>query len=244
MLEALYGAVTEHGVRVSICGYTETTGEPLNAEVESSELWEPEAFYYHRCVNATVAWGKLYAKDCFADIRYPVGKVHEDEYVTYRILFVQEKIAVVGAALYGYFHNSSGITRSEWAPRRMDIWGALDQQISFFAERGMTTLARARFKAFWCNIGLQIKQIQSQQTGRKQKRYLRCCYRELQYILKKYRVLMEYNLLDHTELYEAAWPNQKSLIRFNCAVKVGCHRMMIVFLGKKGWSGLKRWFKR
>ncbi len=33
-----------------------------------------------------VAWNKLYRRSLWEDIRYPLGKLHEDEFVTYRIL--------------------------------------------------------------------------------------------------------------------------------------------------------------
>lgn len=62
-------------------------------------------------VNATVAWGNLYSRSCFRDIRYPVGKIHEDEFVTYRLLFAQKEIAVIPAPLYAYFINPKGIIR-------------------------------------------------------------------------------------------------------------------------------------
>ena len=60
-----------------------------------SAVWTPKDFYLQQTKNFTVAWGKLYSRECFKEIRYPVGKIHEDEFVTYRLLFAQEKIAVV-----------------------------------------------------------------------------------------------------------------------------------------------------
>lgn len=134
MLEQLYHAVLEYNVEVSICGYEET-GEDnrwTNADAAQVKLWPVEQFYVEHNVNATVAWGKLYARACFADIRYPVGKIHEDEYVTYRILFAHEQVAVIDAPMYAYFVNPEGITKSEWTVKRLDSLQALDQQIDFF----------------------------------------------------------------------------------------------------------------
>ena len=93
-------------------------------------------------VNATVAWGKLYSRSCFRDIRYPVGKIHEDEFVTYRLLFAQKEIAVVPAPLYAYFINPKGIIRSAWSPKRFHAWEAYDQQLAFFTAMGDEKLVK------------------------------------------------------------------------------------------------------
>ena len=139
MLEQLYHAVLEYNVKVSICGYEET-GEDnqwTNADAAQVKLWPVEQFYVERNVNATVAWGKLYARECFADIRYPVGKIHEDEYVTYRILFAHEQVAVIDTPMYAYFTNPKGITKSRWTPKRLDGITALEEQICFFNEKNL-----------------------------------------------------------------------------------------------------------
>ena len=130
MLEALYNGVIEHGVKVSACGYMQTHGEPLPAVVGLSKLWNAEDFYLQRCINATVAWGKLYHRDVV--LPYPLGRLHEDEYVTYRILFAQKKLAVIDAPFYGYYQNAGSIMGSKWNPRRMDLLPAIEQQITFF----------------------------------------------------------------------------------------------------------------
>ena len=133
MLEQLYRAAIEHDVKVSVCGYEETSGNIRwsNADTAQVTLWPIEQFYVEHNVNATVAWGKLYSRECFADIRYPVGKTHEDEYVTYRILFACEQVAVIDGSMYAYFVNPQGITKSEWTPKRLDGLLAHEEQIDF-----------------------------------------------------------------------------------------------------------------
>lgn len=238
MLQALYGAVAEHGVQVSACGFVKTQGEPLEETPLEAKLWSAEDFYVQRNVNATVAWGKLYRRDTV--LPYPKGKLHEDEYVTYRILFACGKIAVIDGALYGYFQNAAGITGSEWKPGRLDVWDALEQQIAFFQEKQLTDIARWRVSVYWKNIGRQMESITAQRTGREQRRYLRVCRSKLNRVLKKYRKLMGYNLLDHSKMYEEAWGNGKFLICAACAVKVGSNRLLMAVLGEKGLAALKR----
>lgn len=157
MLEALYHAVVEHNVKVSICGYAQTTGEPLEVTDFTAKLWKPEDFYLQHNVNATVAWGKLYHRSTV--LPYPKGKLHEDEYVTYRILFALDKIAVVDTALYGYFINSAGIIGSPWSPKRLDALRALEEQIDYFTQIGNIELRRWRIRGLMINILGQLERI-------------------------------------------------------------------------------------
>lgn len=149
-LERLLKANEVCGTRIGICGYQETGGEEPTIQDNLLEpvLWTPGDFYQQHFVNATVCWGKLYHRSCFEGRRYPPGKYIEDEFLTYRLLFDQEEIAVIPAALYAYFINPAGISKKTWQPKRLDAWEAYDQQIAFFEERGEEELVRFRLREY------------------------------------------------------------------------------------------------
>lgn len=136
-LQRLMDAVMEFGVDISIGGYGETSGElpQIDEGALRPELWKSRDFFLQRNVNATVAWGKIYRKNLFAEVRYPVGKIHEDEYTTYKLLFACENVAVISAPLYAYYINQEGITKSKWSPKRLDVLGAFQERIRFFRDR-------------------------------------------------------------------------------------------------------------
>ena len=113
-----------------------------------TRVWTPKDFYMEQIKNFTVPWGKLYRKACFETIRYPVGKIHEDEFVTYRILFNQERLAVTVLPLYAYFVNPAGITRKAWSAKRLHAWQAYEEQILFFAQLGDPQLRRRNFREY------------------------------------------------------------------------------------------------
>ena len=113
LLARLLDAATAFDLKISVCGYQETEGADPAVLPEDMRpcRWTPKQFYMEHFVNATVAWGKLYSRSCFRDIRYPVGKIHEDEFVTYRLLFAQEAIAVVPGLSRSGTTISAGLMR-------------------------------------------------------------------------------------------------------------------------------------
>ena len=157
MLQWLLQAAEACHTDLSICGYAETTGEdPWTEEGFSAEIWKAEDFYPQKFINATVAWGKLYRKDYFNTLSYPAGKLHEDEFTTYRLLFEAGKIAYVPVPLYAYFVNLNGITKTGWSPKRLHAWEAYEQQIAFFEERNLEEMVKFRYRGYLENAVVNL----------------------------------------------------------------------------------------
>ena len=149
-LERMLRAALDFQADISICGYQETGGEDpeLPADALTPEVWLPKDFYIRRHVNATVCWGKLYSRRVFEGKRYPAGKYIEDEFLTYRLLFSCQRLAVIPAPLYAYFVNPAGISRKAWVPKRLDAWEAFEQQLVYFREMGDEELIRFRYREY------------------------------------------------------------------------------------------------
>ena len=133
-LKILFEAVKTTGCDISICGFVTTNGVSpiIDEKTLSVEVVKSEDYFCNNNVNAVVAWGKLYKKELFKSIRYPFGKLHEDEYTTYKLLFSVGVCAFINQPLYFYYKNSDGITKSGWSPRRLDSICALFERSSFF----------------------------------------------------------------------------------------------------------------
>lgn len=62
-----------------------------------------ETMLYHLLnIPAVEMWGKLYKKNLFDNIRFPIGKKHEDLYILPTVIFGAEKIVVYHKGLYNY----------------------------------------------------------------------------------------------------------------------------------------------
>ena len=133
-LEVLYTAVQQTSCKIGACGFFRTAGEPIPEHQDCTVQKLSADDYYcgqiHGGVTA-VAWNKLYHRSLFENLRYPVGKLHEDEFTTYLAVYEAGSVGVTPAQLYAYYQNPEGIMRSSWNPRRMHVLEAFEQQIAF-----------------------------------------------------------------------------------------------------------------
>ncbi len=143
-LELLYDAAIRLKARISACAFQKgTDSEMVESQIEANKIrWD--TFYLTDPVTATIACNKLYDKALFISHRYPVGRLHEDEFLTYRLLYNAKEIAVLPARLYYYFQNGEGITKGTFNLRRLDAIKAIDEQCRFLKERGYNELLYSR----------------------------------------------------------------------------------------------------
>ena len=159
-LRLLYGAVTETGCRFAACGNSRTGGEDFpEAGEQPCRVLSADDYY---CGEATggiapvTAWAKLYEKSLFSTLRYPVGKIHEDEFTTYRAVYEAGRIAVIPQPLYAYYQNPAGIMQSKWTPKRLAILEALEAQIAYAGESGNQRLLKKTAEGYVFSIHHQL----------------------------------------------------------------------------------------
>lgn len=145
-LRCLLQAAAEHDCRISACGFFRTAGERFPVvSLKSSQCVFSEEYYcgvreYHS--STAIACNKLYHRTLLENLRYPKGKLHEDEFTTYKAIYAAEKVAVLEQPLYAYYQNAEGIMLSKWNPRRLHIVEAFEQQVQDARENGWDKLYR------------------------------------------------------------------------------------------------------
>lgn len=66
-------------------------------------------------------WNKLYKKELFDAIQFPVGKIHEDVGIWWELLYYAKNIVAVPEKLYYYCQNPVTIMRVEYGMQHMDL---------------------------------------------------------------------------------------------------------------------------
>ena len=201
-LKMLYATAEKTLCKVSICGFFRTAGEDFPEEQDYGILRMSAGDYYcgqmHEGVTA-VAWNKLYHKSVFQSLRYPIGKLHEDEFTTYLALYKAGNVGVTPARLYAYYQNPDGIMRSDWNPRRMHVLEAFEQQIVFAKEHNDVRLLN--------KITEQYIYSTYEHLQKAQKVYQKELRRKLQSALKLGRECGCFPLTwKNLWIYEAAYP--------------------------------------
>jgi glycosyltransferase involved in cell wall biosynthesis len=150
-LERLYQACVETDSDMSVCRWEYVKGEAIpekgggetrvfTGRQMLGNLYTADGAYF------VVAWNKLYRRELFEGIRYPLGVIHEDEATTYRIYDKVQRAAYVDSSLYGYFVTPSSITRG-FNPKRVDWVRAVAERVDFFEERGYKELMVSALQA-------------------------------------------------------------------------------------------------
>lgn len=212
-LEVLYQSVSESNTNVSICGYYLVEQEMICEFADTAVIniiYRPEKFWIEDRVNATVAWGKLYKKELFSEIRYPEGKLHEDEWVTYKILFENSMISVIDKKLYYYFQNSEGIMKHSWSPRRLDGTKAYKEQMIYFEQNGYIDASKYTANCYADNLVYSWNQLKSYPDLRCEKRFV---LKELRATLHKYGKTLDTSLIDDKFAYRIAYLSKYDVVK-------------------------------
>ena len=140
-LSHLYGAIKETGAGIAACDirsvYETDPPVPLSPESVSKQVFTPEEAISGILRGEgfrAVAWNKLYHRSCLEGERYPVGKHHEDEFFTYRILAKAEKLVYVDCPLYFYLQRGGSIMHTV-SLKRLDALDAYLERLEFLKER-------------------------------------------------------------------------------------------------------------
>lgn len=153
-LKILLTAACEYGTKISVCDMVRTaeycSDSPI-ADVKASCLDSEKAYtdYYGMCL---AAWRKLYSRDLFETLRFPVGKLHEDCYITHIPLFAAQKVAVCDIPLYYYFTNPGSITRMKWSEKRLQEIESHELRATWLKEHGYEKAYRREIEVYVMTI--------------------------------------------------------------------------------------------
>ena len=117
MFENLYNTLISNDVDVSICNfYTVINNKNIIKNADNGvEIYNKLEILKEILLDKKIqsyAWNKLYKRELFKDIEYPVGKKYEDIGTTFYILEKCNKIAVSGSPEYYYITRGYSIVNN------------------------------------------------------------------------------------------------------------------------------------
>jgi glycosyltransferase involved in cell wall biosynthesis len=140
-IQYLYKAIEQTGADLAACGVQEfqegTSLPPQTIAMPEPERhtpvevldWENQGSRYRM-----VAWNKLYRAELLRNDGFPVGRLHEDEFFTYRIIDRCGCLALVDVPLYHYLQRSGSIMTT-FSPRHIDLLDAYLERLELYIKK-------------------------------------------------------------------------------------------------------------
>lgn len=146
MVKSLYDAILFFQADLAICRYKNVFDDEImdytgacnenDAFVITKEDYLSTYEYYHdRKSEFIVAWNKLYSRRLFDDVRYPKGKVHEDEFTTYKLIYKASKMVYIPHELYYYVQRKNSIMSHGITRKRLLVLDAIAERLAFYEDR-------------------------------------------------------------------------------------------------------------
>lgn len=187
-IESLYQAIVATNSDIAMCKYEYVKGDTMTQCHKSGEctlysgiemienMYSPDGAFF------VVAWNKLYKRELFEHIRYPQGRIHEDEATTHQLYYKAQKAVFVNRYLYGYFVGGESITRKKFNRNRLDWAWSVEQRLSFFEDKDLSNIMSTAIRAyadgvidlyFQCKEGLENSQREQKELKIKIKKAMR-----------------------------------------------------------------------
>lgn len=145
-LDRLYGALKKENADISIGrynSYDETryvymtyVMDPDDSleVIEGKAIMDREGVEEVRNGNWTVAVLKLFKRELLQDLPFPIGKIAEDTYWTWKVLLRASRIVYLNRCVYWYRVGLSDTLSNTWSEKRMyDEIGAREEKIAILA---------------------------------------------------------------------------------------------------------------
>lgn len=169
-IDYLYELLKETGSAIALCNFLKTTTEALPEanEPEMVTVMKNDAILakYTDLGDAfhpqlVMACGKLFEASLFETIRFPVGKLHEDEFTTYKLFHFAPQTVISKKPLYYYWQREDSIMGAAGfrLQNKLDYMEALVERAAFFHEVGRTELSNRTYKSLFSealSVNLQL----------------------------------------------------------------------------------------
>ena len=117
-------------------------------------------------VVVTVAWNKLYHAKFFREygLRYPVGKIHEDMFLTPQILYYTKKMVITNEQLYFYRQRENSIMNSSFSIKQLDALDAIEFRIELFQHWNKQYLQASEYESYIRKSNELYKKMKEEET--------------------------------------------------------------------------------
>lgn len=147
-LETLHdAAVRTGGVDCALCGVqlTDEAGEKIGQPLSVADGVRTGRSILETLCRAPeipylVVWNKLYRRDVFQTLRYPVGMQNEDTYLAAELFDTVQTVICVSKPMYFYRQRADSFMHTAVTTRNLDEMWAFEHCFAYFEAHGLEAL--------------------------------------------------------------------------------------------------------
>ncbi len=206
----LYSLCKNNDCQIAQCSFEKGSESEFSItnEVIKNTKYNYVEIFSQRSYKVTV-WAKLYDSSLFLDVRFPIGKINEDEFVTYKVIYKADNIMLTDEILYYYYQSPDSIMRNNNEYIKLDFLDAYNERIQYFREEKSVQLVEISIKELCIQLmlcyikckGMKINTNNSSELLKKYKHYYSQITHSRCISAKEKMILFIFKLLPHSTAY-------------------------------------------
>lgn len=100
------------------------------------------------------AWGKIYKRSIWQELRFKEGIIYEDEDIYYKCLYNASKLAVLREKMYFYRMSEDSIMRNDKPVKSLGFINIFEDRIKFFKEKNEQIYVEGSYVRFCLSVML------------------------------------------------------------------------------------------
>lgn len=162
-----------------------------------------ENLYGEGWSNYVTAWGKLYRKELFNNIRFPEGKINEDLYIMYKVYLSANKIVYNDSELYFYRYREDSIMNKKLTYKNFDELEAFENNINFYIENKYYNLEKKSIHRYCYHLKCFYERFKKENGDIRGLKIIRRKHKDI----KRYIKDKDYYTLEERRFINAPWCN-------------------------------------
>ena len=221
-LEILYNNLISSNADVSVCSYKRTNKSNDVNNVNNNSLKYSGVDFVKKGLVGDIPcgvwllWDKLFKKECFDNVRLPIGRINEDNATVYKILYEAKTVVATDAVLYYYFENTNSTVLQKFSKKHLDWLLVPQEMIEYFTKHNDQLLVDKCNKMYLHSLEDMYKKVCLHLNDKELEKDLRKrLIAQYKSEKKKYPITVK----THTSLFEALYPNRMKIHWYLVAVK-------------------------
>lgn len=153
MYETLYNNLINTNSDISVCNYLTFKDKLPEFDNESNikifDRIDALKDIISDGVITNFLWNKLFKKEVFKNISFPLGKIYEDLYVMHRLIDNTDKICFDSKRMYGYYQRSDSYVNSYSLDKNNNYLEFCDDCYEYLSKYDELKEARESYRCFY-----------------------------------------------------------------------------------------------